>query len=288
MKPLPSKPMRLATLLLIALLCYTPLQNTLHVLNETHAATQDTKAEAGEKNKDSKDSKEKESDESEKEEKAPPARKFYKGRELAQTMHFLGAEWLVRNRRQAEENTRLAMQQLGIKKGMTVCDLGCGNGYYALPMARMVGEKGTVYGVDIQPEMLAMMMQRAKRQEVKNIKPVKGKLWDPMLPPNSQDLILMVDVYHEFSHPELMLKAMHKALKPEGVIVLLEYRMEDESVPIKRLHKMSKKQILKEYTPNNFTLVKEFDKLPWQHMMFFKRSDAPSLNKKKDKGENTK
>lgn len=199
----------------------------------------------------------------------PPPLKGYKGREIAVTMHFLGAPWLTRDSREREEECSTLLKALNVKPGMTVCDLGCGNGFYTLELAKLVDERGTVYAVDIQQEMLHLLEERAKTEHVDNIKPVLGSVIDPKLPAASQNLILLVDVYHEFSHPEHMLRAMRTALKPDGRLVLVEFRLEDPNVPIKLLHKMSKKQILKEIPPNGYRLVEQFDKLPWQHVMFF-------------------
>jgi cyclopropane fatty-acyl-phospholipid synthase-like methyltransferase len=193
----------------------------------------------------------------------------YKGREIAVTMHYLGAPWLTRDSREREEECGTLLESLHLKPGMTVCDMGCGNGFYTLELAKLVGPEGAVYAVDIQPEMLHLLEERAKQAEIANIKPVLGGVDDPKLPDASQDLIFLVDVYHEFSHPEEMLAAMRRSLKPDGRLVLVEFRLEDPKVPIKLLHKMSKKQILKELPPNGYKLVEQFDKLPWQHVMFF-------------------
>ncbi len=203
--------------------------------------------------------------------KTPPGLRFYKGREIARTMSFHGAPWLIRDEREREERCSLMLASLGVKRGMTVCDMGCGNGFYSLQLAKMVGPKGRVLAVDIQPEMLKLLKERMEKAKIKNVTPILGELHDPRLPEGEVDLILLVDVYHEFSHPEHMLRAMRKSLSPDGVAALLEYRSEDPDVPIKRLHKMSKKQINKEFPANGFKLVKEFEKLPWQHMMFFGR-----------------
>lgn len=208
---------------------------------------------------------------------APPPLTEYMGREIAQTMHWQGAEWLIRDSREREERCSLLLTNLGLKPGMTVCDMGCGNGYYSLKIAKLIGEQGKIYAVDVQPEMLTFLQQRAKEEQVENIVPVQGKFHDPQLPPDSQDLILVVDVYHEFSHPEQMLASMRKALKADGLIALAEYRAEDPDVPIKPLHKMSKKQIVKEYQANGLYLVKEFDLLPWQHLMFFGKDAAKQI-----------
>ena len=218
------------------------------------------------------------SDESNRKERPRPveeARRSYLGRVLAKPMSHLGAPWLIRPEREEEERASESFKQLKLTPGMAVCDLGCGNGYWTLPMARDVGEGGKVYAVDIQREMLQKLRQRSSKYKLNNIEPVLGKVDDPNLPANQMDLVLMVDVYHEFSHPESMLWGIRRSLKPKGVVALLEYREEDPNVPIKPLHKMSKRQIMKEYTANGFKLVREFNELPWQHLMFFARDDSP-------------
>lgn len=197
----------------------------------------------------------------------------YMGREIAQTMHYLGAPWLTRDERQREEDCELMLKKLGVREGMTVCDMGCGNGFYTLQLARMVGPKGRILAVDIQPEMLRLMEARAAEGELENIESILGDVDDPKLPEATIDLILCVDVYHEFSHPEPMLASMRRSLKKDGAVVLVEFREEDPGVPIKPQHKMSKKQIMKEMTANQLKLVREFDGLPWQHMMFFAREE---------------
>ena len=204
----------------------------------------------------------------------PPPLKYYRGRLIAQTMHYTGAPWLVRDNREQEERCTLMLANLGVKRGMTICDMGCGNGFYTNKLAKMVGDGGHVYGVDIQPEMLELLNERADQEGITNVTPVLGTFTDPRLPKGKVDLILCVDVYHEFSHPEHMLAAMRSALSKNGLIVLVEFRSEDPNVPIKPEHKMSKKQIMKELPPNGLKLVKEFDKLPWQHMMFFGRDET--------------
>ncbi len=199
----------------------------------------------------------------------PPALTEYQGRTIAQTMHWQGASWLIRHKRDREEATLQMREQLKLKPGMSVCDMGSGNGYHTIPMAEAVGKDGKVYAVEVQPEMIEMLHKRAAEKGITNIVSIIGEMYDPKLPPASCDMILLVDVYHEFSHPEQMLAGMKKALKPDGVIVMVEFRSEDDSVPIKAEHKMTKAQINKELTSNGFKLVREFDGLPWQHMMFF-------------------
>lgn len=193
----------------------------------------------------------------------------YMGRRIADTMGYLGAPWLIRETRELEENPSVVLEQLGLKPGMSVCDLGCGNGFYTLLMAQKVGPTGKVYAVDIQPEMLQLLSRRAAEAKIEQIDMIHSTVKDAKLPEGKVDLLLLVDVYHEFSHPEEMLASIRKSLSPEGVIALVEFRGEDPRVPIKPLHKMTKKQILKEYQANGFRLVREFDGLPIQHLMFF-------------------
>jgi precorrin-6B methylase 2 len=198
----------------------------------------------------------------------PPAATHHMGREIAQTMHYTGAPWLVRESRQREEDCRLLLEALDIKPGQTVCDMGCGNGFYTLELARMVGPRGRVYAVDIQPEMLRMLAENAAAAGLRNIRPVLGTPIDPRLPAGKIDVALCVDVYHEFSHPEAMLERIRQSLTPTGRLVLAEFRGEDAAVPIKPLHKMTKAQIRAELEPAGFEVVREFDRLPWQHLLF--------------------
>lgn len=203
-------------------------------------------------------------------ESGPPALTEYRGRTIAVTMHWSGAEWLLRRNREDEENAARMLEELRIQPGWTIADIGCGNGYHALTMAVKTGGSGRILAVDIQPQMLEMLQARAAGRGIRNIETITGKPWDPMLPPASCDLILLVDVYHEFSHPEHMLRAIRAALKPGGQVALVEFRSEDESVPIKPEHKMSKEQIRREWLPMGFEIVREFDELPWQHLIFLR------------------
>jgi ubiquinone/menaquinone biosynthesis C-methylase UbiE len=204
----------------------------------------------------------------------PPAMTEYLGRVIAQTMHWQGANWLIRNKREREEGTTKMREELRLKPGMAVCDMGSGNGYHTIPFAEAVGPTGKVYAVDVQPEMIVMLNERVNEKSITNIVPIIGEYHDPKLPLNSCDLIVLVDVYHEFSHPVPMLDGMKKALKPGGQICLVEFRAEDDTVPIKPEHKMTKAQITKEMTANGLKLAREFDGLPWQHMMFFELASA--------------
>ena len=155
-----------------------------------------------------------------------------------------------------------------------MCDLGCGNGFYTVELARQVGPEGTVYAVDIQPEMLRMLAERAAAENLRNIRPVLSTPIDPRLPAGEVDVVLCVDVYHEFSHPEPMLARIRESLAPAGRLVLAEFRGEDPAVPIKPLHKMTKAQVRAELEPAGFRVAREFDRLPWQHLLFFSVAGA--------------
>lgn len=243
--------------------------------DEAPSAAQKEASEAGDANDGAKSETDSEGSTNERPRPVEKARRTYLGRIVAQPMSHLGAPWLIRPERDDEERASESFKKLELKPGMVVCDLGCGNGYWTLPMARDVGPEGRVLAVDIQREMLQKLRVRAARVKIENIEPVLGAIDDPRLPAGEIDLLLMVDVYHEFSHPESMLWSIRRSLKPEGVIALLEYREEDPTVPIKPRHKMSKKQIIKEYEANGLKLVREYNKLPWQHLMFFARDDSP-------------
>jgi ubiquinone/menaquinone biosynthesis C-methylase UbiE len=209
----------------------------------------------------------------------PPALTEYLGREIAQTMHYSGAGWLIRSEREREERCSLMLANLGARPGQTVCDMGCGNGFYTVKLGKMVGKNGKVLAVDIQPEMLAMLEEAAKKEKVENIEPILGELYDPKLPEGKVDLMLLVDVYHEFSHPQQMLAAMRRSLAPGGMVVLVEFRKEDPEVlaMIRQEHTMTKAQIMKEMGANGFKLVKKFEGLPMQHMLWFGRDDDATL-----------
>jgi len=197
--------------------------------------------------------------------------KFYMGREIAQVMGHQGAEWLERPEREKEEAPSKLHEVLKLKAGEVVADIGAGSGYHTFRLAEKVGAKGKVYAVDIQPEMLDIIKKRMKEKKVENVEPIHGTESDPKLPENSVDTILLVDVYHEFSFPYEMTTAMVKALKPGGRLVFVEFRMEDEKVPILLVHKMTEKQVMKEMEPHPVKWVKTDKSLPWQHVMFFEK-----------------
>jgi ubiquinone/menaquinone biosynthesis C-methylase UbiE len=199
--------------------------------------------------------------------------KFYMGREIAKVMGHQGADWLERPEREKEEQPSKLYDVLNLKAGEVVADIGAGSGYHTFRLAEKVGSKGKVYAVDIQPEMLAIIKKRMKEKLLENIEPILGAEANPKLPDNSVDLILLVDVYHEFSYPYEMTTAMIKALKPGGRLVFVEFRKEDDKVPILQVHKMTEKQVLKEMEPHPLKWVKTDKTLPWQHVIIFEKRE---------------
>jgi ubiquinone/menaquinone biosynthesis C-methylase UbiE len=194
------------------------------------------------------------------------------GRRIAGIMGIGGAEWLERSEREIEEMPETALDKAGIGPGMTVADVGAGVGYFSVRLARRVGPEGKVYAVDVQPEMLAMLRERAAKAGVKNIIPVLGSESDPRLPKSSMDLILLVDVYHEFSQPQRMLHRLRDALKSDGKLVMLEYRKEDPHIPVRSEHKMSIEEAKLELEAEGFRLERVLHDLPRQHIFIFRKS----------------
>lgn len=196
--------------------------------------------------------------------------KVYLGREISFVMGHLGAGWLERPTREAEERTDLLLDNLPLAPDAVVADLGAGTGYFSLPIAARV-PKGRVYAVDIQQEMLDIVTNRATSARLANVTPVLATATDPRLPAGSVDLVLMVDAYHEFSHPLEVMTGVVKALKPGGRVVLIEYRAEDPDVPILALHKMSEVQAKKEMEAVGLTWEETKDFLPQQHFLVFRK-----------------
>lgn len=193
------------------------------------------------------------------------------GRRYARPMSVSGAAWLDRAEREDEEAPERALRILQIKPGSVVADIGAGSGYYVVRLARLVGPNGRVYANDIQQGMLDIMRDRIERERLGNVELVLGSDTDPRLPPAAFDLVLMVDVYHEFSEPQAMLRRIREALKPGGRLVLLEYRAEDTRVPILPDHKMTVAQARLEVESEGFRLFTVNDQLPRQHVLIFTR-----------------
>ncbi len=191
------------------------------------------------------------------------------GRRIAPVMGWQGADWLERGEREDEEAPEVALNVLNIPKGASVADIGAGSGFVTVKLSARVGPEGRVYANDIQPQMLQMLQQRLTRQKIANVTLVQGTVDDPKLPPGSVDLELMIDVYHELSQPQAMLRHLRDALKPGGRLVLLEYRKEDPAVPIKFEHKMSVVEAKTEIEAEGFALSKVDEALPRQHILIF-------------------
>src|SRR5258706_1080532 len=187
-------------------------------------------------------------------------------------MGYQGAEWLDREERDVEEAPDVAIDALDLKRGMVVADIGAGSGYMTVRLAKKVGPTGKVYGEDIQPEMIDLLQKRVVKEKIINIVPLLGLTDDPKLPPASVDLELLVDVYHEFQEPQRMLRGLRAALKPGGRLVLLEYRKEDPTIPIRIDHKMTVAEAKLEVEDEGFTLTKLDKRLPRQHILIFTKN----------------
>ena len=196
--------------------------------------------------------------------------KVYMGREIAHVMSASGAGWLERSTRQQEEDAEAAIAALPLTPGSVVADIGAGSGYYTFRMARRVPE-GRVYAVEVQDEFIASLQARAEREGASNVTVVRGNEQGPNLPDSSIDLAIMVDVYHELAYPREMLAAVCKALRPNGQLLLLEYRAEDPAIPIKALHKLSVAQAQKELAASGFVLARNRQFLPIQHYLLFRK-----------------
>lgn len=196
--------------------------------------------------------------------------KYYLGREISYVMGAAGSDWLERDSRQEEENTQLAIQKMNLPKNAVVADIGAGTGYYSFKIASKV-PKGKVFAVDVQDELLDFLAQKKAAVHDSIITVIKGSERNPNLPANSIDLAIMVDVYHELEYPHEMLQSIKTALKKDGKILLIEYRGEDPSIPIKALHKTTVEQLKKELGANGFELNYRGDFLPIQHFLLFRK-----------------
>jgi tRNA A58 N-methylase Trm61 len=196
------------------------------------------------------------------------------GRKIAGVMGVQGADWLNRPEREAEENPEGALNALGIRPGMVVADVGAGTGYMSLRLAKRVGPSGRVYANDLQPEMLRRLRENAAKAGLTYIETVQGEEADPKLPPGRMDLVLLVDVYHEFSKPREMIDKIREALKPDGRLVLLEYRKEDPKVPILEEHKMTVAEVKAELEPQGFAMSQVIETLPRQHILILTKAAA--------------
>ena len=196
--------------------------------------------------------------------------KVYMGREISQVMGHRGARWLERPERARNEKPALLVDSMALAPDAVVADLGAGTGYFTFRIAPRVPE-GRVFAVDIQPEMLDIIRDTIAAQGINNVTPVKGTVQDPSLPADSVDAALMVDAYHEFSHPREMMRNLREALVPGGRVYLVEYRKEDPNIPIKPLHKMTEAQSKEEMRAVGLEWVETKEMLPRQHFMVFQK-----------------
>lgn len=197
--------------------------------------------------------------------------KTYMGREIAQVMSYHGAPWLERSERMAEERPDLVLAALDLKPGMAVADLGAGSGFYSWRIGKLVGDRGTVYAVDVQPEMVRLLETQMAKRGVSNVRALLGTTTDPRLPAVQLDLVVMVDVYHELEFPQEVLSGIVRALKPGGRVAFVEYRGNDPAVPIKVLHTMTEAQVRKEASAEPLDWVKTVRDLPWQQVIVFRK-----------------
>jgi ubiquinone/menaquinone biosynthesis C-methylase UbiE len=197
------------------------------------------------------------------------ASKTYKGRVIAPPMSYQGADWLERTERESTQQPERVLDELAIKPGSTVADIGAGTGYFSLRLAQRVGPQGRVLATDIQPQMLAMLSDKMRAANIANIEPILCTPTDAKLPANTLDLALMVDVYHELAYPEETLGQIRRALKPDGRLVLIEYRGEDPNIPIKPEHKTTLVQIRSEIEPLGFRMKDVLEFLPQQRVVIF-------------------
>ncbi len=196
--------------------------------------------------------------------------KVYMGREISQTVSSHAISWLERRDREAEERPTLVAENLELEPDDVVADIGAGSGYFSFLLAPLV-PRGKVIAVDIQQEMLDFVEGRKKLKRVANVETLLGTVEDTRLPEGKVDVVLMVDAYHEFSHPREMMESIVKGLAPGGRVVFLEYRGEDPEVPIKPLHKMTVKQITREMEAVGLRFVEVRDFLPIQHFLVFQK-----------------
>jgi ubiquinone/menaquinone biosynthesis C-methylase UbiE len=199
------------------------------------------------------------------------ARHPISGRVIAQVMGYLGADWLDRPERESEEQPASAIAALDITPGQVVADVGAGSGYYTVRLAERVGPTGRVFATDIQPEMLSLLRTRIERARLTNVDLVLSAEADPRLPEGRFDLILMVDVYHELARPQDVLRKLRASLKPDGRLVLIEFRKESAWVPIREEHKMSVRDARVELEAEGYRFDRVINVLPWQHILVFRR-----------------
>ena len=193
------------------------------------------------------------------------------GRRIANVMGHEGAAWLERPEREAEEAPSKAVTALDLRPGQVVADIGAGSGYYTMLLSKAVGPRGRVYATDIQPEMLALIKKKIDVAPASNVELVLGTPAESRLPDGALDVALMVDVYHELAQPQAFLQSLRRALKPDGRLILIEFRKENPNVPIREEHKMSIAEARTELEAEGYRFDRVVDVLPWQHILVFRQ-----------------
>jgi len=197
------------------------------------------------------------------------------GRVIAGVMGFEGATWLERAERETEEAPTKAVAALRLRPGQVVADIGAGSGYYTMLLSAAVGPTGRVYATDIEPKMLTLIRNKVEARRISNVELVLGSATEPRLPDGVLDLALMVDVYHELSQPQAFLQSLRRSLKPDGRLVLIEFRKESPDVPIREEHKMSVRDARMELEAEGYRWEQVIDVLPWQHVLVFRPPSKP-------------
>jgi len=198
--------------------------------------------------------------------------KWYMGREIAHTMCAAHAGWLDRPEREREEQPARMVGRMEIVSTDVIADIGCGTGHHTLLMAARATQ-GKVYAVDIQWAMLDSVFTRSLAAGLDNVEVMLGTEQDPRLPEGRLDKVLMVDVYHEFAFPQEMMSAIVAAMRPGAMLFLVEFRGEDDRVPIKAIHRMRRAQAVEEMTAAGLVLDRAWKGLPWQHFLVFRKAD---------------
>ncbi|QRN98257.1 methyltransferase domain-containing protein [Archangium violaceum] len=157
---------------------------------------------------------------------------------------------------------------LALPEDAKVADIGAGTGYFAVRLARAV-PKGRVYGVDIEPDMVRYLGERAKRENLSNLEPVLGGAEEPRLP-EPVDVALIVDTYHHFGDRVAYLRRVGESLRPGGRVVIIDYRKESAKGPPAE-HKLSPEQVERELGSVGFRLSGRHDFLPYQYFLVFER-----------------
>jgi ubiquinone/menaquinone biosynthesis C-methylase UbiE len=178
--------------------------------------------------------------------------------------------------RDATEKPGVLIREMMLQPGMTVADIGTGIGYMLPFLSRRVGISGRVIAEDIYDDFLAAAKQRATNQNLQNVSFVKGTDTDCNLPEGQVDMVLALDVYHHFDYPDKMLATIHKALRADGKLVVVEYYKRESAMPNGRAltHiRLDMPDVIKEIEANHFHLIEEKEHIKnVQYMLILEKS----------------